>query len=628
MQSNIKLAVGYLRKSSEEDSRQVESFAGQEREITKFAEANGYAIVKWYREAYTGTEVKRRKVFTEMVADAKTQNVNFNYILCYDISRFGRLDNDEAGYYRHEFRKHGVEVVYVSENLQGDDTDDLIVSTKQWLAREYSRKIGEYVCRNIVSRTGEAKDKARAFNIGRAAPFGYDTVYLDKDGNPHTIVRLMTDRSKEVYDLDGKLQRVLPAGTRFRKADTDLMGLIPSSPDRVETIRKIFRWYVDDNCGQFVIVNRLNREFRNGIGCPSPTGIPWSIGTIQAILQNEHYIGSTVFNKRSEGKFFKLSADGDEVKPERLAKGIGGTFRPNSKEDWIVIVNTHEPLVSKETFETALAKRKIRHTDKTQSRRCLGSKYLFSGKIKCGECGFHFHGVTKKNKGSDTLGYICGGYKLRGKETCNNCFLPADIIEPAVFKALEKEVKTLDLSNVIGRANGELTNVPAAANRQREELRRELAKVDERLDELVECITPENKEIISEKMVTLRKEKERLQSLLNDTREIEKKVIASGEVVTRLVKLASELKELWAVATVAEKKEFISFMVESISIYSKRKTAQILLSHNYLETKKLATPQNAASFLIDGRGDTNQSIVIPFRVGFSVRLRRWNPRCA
>ncbi len=143
--SGVKLSVAYLRKSTEEENRQVESFAGQEREITRYAEAHGYAIVKWYRESYTGTEVNRRKVFLEMLSDAKSKSINFNHILCYDISRFGRLDNDEAGYYRHEFRKHGIEVVYVKENLQGDDTDDLIVSTKQWLAREYSRKIGEYV---------------------------------------------------------------------------------------------------------------------------------------------------------------------------------------------------------------------------------------------------------------------------------------------------------------------------------------------------------------------------------------------------------------------------------------------------------------------------------------------------
>ena len=55
---DVKLAIGYIRKSTEEDNRQVESFEGQKREIEKYAQANGYIIVKWYREAYTGTEVK------------------------------------------------------------------------------------------------------------------------------------------------------------------------------------------------------------------------------------------------------------------------------------------------------------------------------------------------------------------------------------------------------------------------------------------------------------------------------------------------------------------------------------------------------------------------------------------
>jgi len=41
------------------------------------------------------------------------------------------------------------DLLVLTTALQGDDTDDLIVSTKQWLAREYSRKIGEYVCRTL-----------------------------------------------------------------------------------------------------------------------------------------------------------------------------------------------------------------------------------------------------------------------------------------------------------------------------------------------------------------------------------------------------------------------------------------------------------------------------------------------
>ncbi len=624
MVTNVKLAAAYLRKSTEEDDRQIESFAGQQREIERYAEAQGYAIVKWYREAYTGTETKRRKVFLEMLSDAQTKSLNFSYIICYDISRFGRLDNDEAGYWRHEFRKHGVEVVYAVENLQGDDTDDLIVSTKQWLAREYSRKIGEYVCRNIVSRSGDAKERARAFNIGRAAPFGYDTLYLDKDGKPHTIVRQMADRSKEIFSAEGQLLRTLPAGTRFQKADTDLMALVPSLPERVEAVRRIFHLYVDENLGQFSIVNRLNAELKKGLGCPPTRGGQWSIGSVQEILKNGHYAGDTVFNRRSMGKFFKLTQGEKGVEAERLPKSLPTVIRRNPKADWIVIPGTHEPLVSRETFDAAIAKRRIRHTDSSQSRTSLRSKYLFSGKLVCAECGFRYQGVTKRKKDWSKEGYICGGYKLRGKHTCQEHFLPSEIIEPAVFNALEAEVMTLDLSGAVGKAGKALAGAPAAAKRHKEDVTRELAKVEERLETLVDCITPENKDIITGKMVALRAERDRLKAELGDHAAIEAKAIASTQLVSRLVKLANDLKTLWDVATVTEKREFLSCLTESISISARRKTAEIRLSSNYLELKRIHDTQTGKSFLLDGRGDWRSfeplaSALTPFLTAFQPR---------
>lgn len=602
--NEVKLAVMYLRKSTEDEARQIESFEGQQREIEKYAEECGYTIIKPYKESYTGTEVKRRKVFLQMLEDARSKAINFNYILCYDISRFGRLDNDEAGYYRHEFRKYGVEVIYVTENLQGDDTDDLIVSTKQWLAREYSRKIGEYVCRNIVSRAGNAKDKARAFNIGRAAPFGYDTIYLDKDGTPHTIVRLLFDRSKEIYTPEGDLIRTLPAGTRFQKADTDLMGLIPSEPMRVETIQHMYGWYVKEEFGQYSIVNRLNEALVNGTGCPSPTGKPWCIGTVQSILQNEHYIGNTVFNKRSMGKFFKLAKTEEGVKAERLPRNLQTTMRRNSKKDWIIIENTHEPLISKDIFRKALEKRKVRNEDISRRGRALRSKYLFSGKIRCGSCGYHYQGWTRKRKGKkDKEGYICGGYKLHGKHVCQKYFLPSDIIEPVVFDVLCKEVKTWELSGIIDKAGEAIDKAPTVAQGKKDELTRKLCDIEERLDTLVECITPDNKDIISDKMVALRKERDRLKSELDDVATIEAQAVASTKLVGRLVKLASELRELWDVATVTEKKEFMSLLVESVSIYPERTMGEIELTSNYAEFKELAGSGKPANVLYDYRGE-------------------------
>jgi hypothetical protein len=457
---------------------------------------------------------------------------------------------------------------------------------------------------------GDARDKARAFNIGRSAPYGYDTVYLDKDGNPHSIVRLMPDRSKQVYSPEGRLIRKLPPRTRFQKANTDLMALVPSAPERVETVRRIFHWYVEENMGQLSIVNRLNKEMLAGLGPASAMGKPWCIASIQEMLQNEHYMGNTVFNRRSMGKFFKFSNEDGGVKTERLPKRLPTTIRRNKRNDWIVIENTHEPLIARETFEAAQANRQVRAQDSSRSGRSLGSRYLFSGKLICGDCGFKFHGTVKKKKAWSREGYICGGYKLKGKHVCSDWFLPSEIIEPAVFDALDREVRTLDISSAISKAGEDLGRAPRMAERKRDELTRKLLEVEDRLEGLIDCITPENKTIISEKMLFLQRERDRLKAEIDDTETLARRALASTQLVGRLVKLASEMRELWRVATVAEKKEFLSLMVESISIEPEEKTAKIRLSSKYLEMKKLsgpcrglAAPDEPESFLYDGRGE-------------------------
>ena len=115
--------------------------------------------------------------------------------------------------------------------------------------------------------------------------------------------------------------------------------------------------------------------------------------------------------------------------------------------------------------------------------------------------------------------------------------------------------------------------------------------------------TPENKDLISEKMGALTEEWDRLKAELGNTVEIEEKAVASTKLVGRLVELAKEFRELWGVATLPEKKEFLFFLIASISIHPERRIAEISLPHSYCEAKHLLNPGNAEFFLSDGRGD-------------------------
>src|SRR5262249_47712499 len=76
----------------------------------------------------------------------------------------------------------------------------------------------------------------------------------------------------------------------------------------------------------------------------------WSQSTVRGILRNPVYLGRTVWNKWSEGKFFAVV----NLKPEPRP---AGRRRRNAGAEWVATDGTHEPIVDVETFERCQATR-------------------------------------------------------------------------------------------------------------------------------------------------------------------------------------------------------------------------------------------------------------------------------
>ena len=134
-------AVGYVRRSTD---RQEQSIDDQKKALKTYAAENNLRLGKFYiDDAISGTSTLGRRAFQQMIRDAESPTHKFDLIIVYDIKRFGRVDNDEAGYYRHVLRTHGVEVCYVSQHFNGDSTDDLLRPVKQWQARQESKDLSK-----------------------------------------------------------------------------------------------------------------------------------------------------------------------------------------------------------------------------------------------------------------------------------------------------------------------------------------------------------------------------------------------------------------------------------------------------------------------------------------------------
>src|SRR5262245_56186830 len=86
-------AVAYLRRST---NRQERSLEDQRREIEAYAQQRGYRVLRWYSDSgISGDATERRAEFLKM-HQAATNSRDFDVILCWDYSRFGRFDSIEA----------------------------------------------------------------------------------------------------------------------------------------------------------------------------------------------------------------------------------------------------------------------------------------------------------------------------------------------------------------------------------------------------------------------------------------------------------------------------------------------------------------------------------------------------
>ncbi len=412
-------AVAYLRRSTD---RQEHSLDDQRRAIEIYAEREGFEIVEWFTDdAISGTSTEARKAFQAMVQAAQDAACSFRHVLVYDVKRFGRVDNDEAGYYRHLLRQAGVEVIYTSEGFNGDDSDDLIRSVKQWQARNESKDLSKVTIRGQVSHT------ENGFWCGGTPPFGYDLRYADASGKPYQIVRWLANGEKEIYDPAGRLVRRLQRGERLNSSKKDQVRLVLSAPERVVIIRRIFRESVDEGKGYRTIANGLNAD---GISSPRDgnwsknTRARWSVGSIRSILRNPTYTGDSVWNRRTFAKFHRIQGGTAVQRPRQEADKP----RDNDEAEWIVVRDTHEPIIPAATYRRAQELMTLRGRNRGPRNFRVGSglrsPYLLSGLLRCARCGHNYQGRTinspkRRKDGSkiQTFYYAFGGYVMKGTAT-------------------------------------------------------------------------------------------------------------------------------------------------------------------------------------------------------------------
>ena len=604
--TDLRRAVGYVRRST---NRQEASLSDQRKAIESYAGRHGYEMLDWFQDdAISGASVNGRDAFKQMQEAARAADRGWRFILVYDVSRFSRGDSDEAGHLRYQFREAGVEVIYCNENLTGTDSDDLVLGVKQWQARQYVKDLSRVTIRGQVSLSESGSW------CGGTPPFGFDLEYRDSAGRPYQRVRWLENGDKEIYDPEGKLTRLLPRGESLNTSKRDTAHLIPSTPERVAIVQRIFRECVELGRGYRTIAGGLNRD---GISSPrdgnwsANTHSQWGVGTIRSILRNRAYRGDTTWNKRAYGKFHRVQG-GTAVERPRVEAD-----RPsdNHECDWVIVAGTHEPLVPPSQFERAQELQKVR------GNRCgergfrvgsgLRSSFLLTGLIRCARCGHAHQGrtvnSTKRRKDGtkiQTRYYCCGATIMKGQAACAKFLVPKEPLEEVVLERIQARLKEL----LAGEGETLLREYVAEEiaaqgqdpRREAAAVRVQITEIDRRVDVILTALSPETRELLDGKLRDLAAEKRALQRRLEELEAAPYEPIDPEAVVRTGMTALRDLPRLLGSASLEERKELVGAFVDHVTVLPDE--SMVELQMRTLPALPLLATSNSSVGVVAGAG--------------------------
>jgi DNA invertase Pin-like site-specific DNA recombinase len=87
---------------------------------------------------------KGRPGLIELIEDVCSGTADFNHILVYDVSRWGRFqDVDESAHYEFVCKQNGVKVAYCAEQFDNDGSllSSIVKNIKRVMAAEFSREL-------------------------------------------------------------------------------------------------------------------------------------------------------------------------------------------------------------------------------------------------------------------------------------------------------------------------------------------------------------------------------------------------------------------------------------------------------------------------------------------------------
>ncbi|GGD02335.1 recombinase family protein [Pontibacillus salipaludis] len=221
--------------------------------------------------------------------------------------------------------------------------------------------------------------------------------------------------------------------------------------EEAETVRKIFSLYLEGK-GYKAIANHLNHR-----GYKTKKNRQFSVTSVRTILHNPVYVGYIRFN---------------QVENWNEKRRSGTNSNP------IVVEGSHEPLITKDTWERT--QELIRKKSHKPSKSFYGT-FPLTTLLRCPQCGqgmISHKSRASKNSDEYIRYYKCSTFSNKGSAACKSNTVNADYIEGAVFKRLEEIVSTPnELEQIVEEINSKVKS-------QKDPLYQDLEQIDTQLKKI------------------------------------------------------------------------------------------------------------------------------------------------
>lgn len=360
----------YCRLSNEDDMQgESQSIKNQRELLKRYAKENKLKVHDVYIDDGYSGTNFDRPDFQRMIKDIEDKKVNM--VIVKDTSRLGRDYIKFGEYIEKFFPQNNIRVISILDNYDSE-LDNGVADTLPFRAVMndfYAKDTSKKV------RSTKIKNAKQGLFMGRYAPFGYEKSPDDK----HKLI--VNKENAKVVEMIFDL--FVKGGKSPLQISYVLMNSkIPTPSQIMKMQHQSKRWYPE-------IIRRM--------------------------LKNEMYIGNMVQCRKRKINY-------------KLKKVVD-----LPKSEWIIVENTHEPIIDRETFFSAQEMIKVK--EKTRSKTL---NLLLKGLVICKECGKKM-GTTVDSKGNHTRYLRCSSYAVAPlQRICTSHIMNYKKLEDAVISQIQE----------------------------------------------------------------------------------------------------------------------------------------------------------------------------------------------